>query len=188
MHEPETACIAKGKAHKKFEFGSKVSFALVPGVNIIVGVKNLNGNPNDTTTLEPTLEQVEKISGIKFKNAIVDRGFKGKTKVNQTIIVSPKPPGNKQPYRSRTMRRKCRTRAAIEPIIGHAKHDCRMTRNYLKGTKGNDINAFLVAAAFNFKGLLNKIKEEILWLIFSMTYIKQKQKVRHNLLMLNLSS
>jgi hypothetical protein len=146
LHEPETACIAKGKSHKKFEFGSKVSIALVPGVNIIVGVKNFNGNPNDTTTLEPTLEQVEEISGIKFKNAIVDRGYKEKTKVNQTIIVSPKPPGKKQPYRSRTMRRKCRSRAAIEPVIGHVKHHCRMAINYLKETIGNEINALFYQA------------------------------------------
>lgn len=40
LHEPDTACIAKGKAHKKFEFGSKVSIAIVPGSNIIVGIKN----------------------------------------------------------------------------------------------------------------------------------------------------
>jgi IS5 family transposase len=174
LHEPETACIATGKAHKKFEFGSKVSIALVPGVNILVGVKNFNGNPNDTITLEPTLEQVEAISSIKFKNAIVDRGYKGKTKINDTIIVSPGPPGKKQPYQSRTMRRKCRKRAAIEPIIGHVKYDCRMIRNYLKGTIGNDVNAFLAAAGFNFKGLLNRIKEEILWLIFSMQYFHLK--------------
>lgn len=174
LHEPETACIAKGKAHKKFEFGSKVSISMVPGVNILVGVKNFNGNPNDTTTLEPALEQVEEITGIKFKNAIVDRGYKGKIQINQTIIVSPKPPGKKQPYKSRTMRRKCRKRAAIEPIIGHVKHDCRMARNYLKGTIGNEINAFLAAAGFNFKGLLNKIKEEILWLIFLIQYFYSK--------------
>ncbi len=60
LHEPETACIAKGKAHKKFEFGSKVSFSVVPRVNIIVGILNFNGNPNDTTTLEPALENIEK--------------------------------------------------------------------------------------------------------------------------------
>ena len=55
LHEPEIACIAKGKAHKKFEFGSKVSFTLVTGVNVLVGVKNFNEYPNDTTSLEPTL-------------------------------------------------------------------------------------------------------------------------------------
>ena len=59
-----------------------------------------------------------------------------------------------------------RSRAAVEPVIGHVKHDCRMVRNYLKGTIGNDINANLAAAGFNFRGLLNKIKEEIRWFIF----------------------
>lgn len=166
LHEPEVACIAKGKSHKKFEFGSKVSFAVVPGVNIIVGVKNFNGNPNDTITLEPTIKHAEKISGKKFKNVIIDRGYKVKNKVEQTTVVTPKPPKSKQPYSKSTMRRKCRKRAAIEPVIGHVKQDCRMQRNYLKGTIGNDINALLAAAGFNFKGLLRKIKQETLWPLF----------------------
>jgi IS5 family transposase len=177
LHEPETACIAKGKAHKKFEFGSKVSFAVVPGVNIIVGVKNFNGNPNDTTTLEPALNNIKEISGIQFKNAIVDRGYRGKKEINGTIIVTPKPPKAKQPYSKTTMRKKCRSRAAVEPVIGHVKYDCRMIRNYLKGTIGNDINANLAAAGFNFRGLLNKIKEEILWVIFSILNIHSKKKL-----------
>lgn len=166
LHEPEVACIAKGKAHKKFEFGSKVSFAVVPGVNIIVGVKNFNGNPHDSTTLEPTLKHVEKICGKQFKNALVDRGYKGKTKVGDITIVSPKPPNTKQPYSKTTMRKKCRKRAAVEPVIGHVKQDCRMQRNYLKGNIGNDINALLAAAGFNFRGLLRKIKREILLPLF----------------------
>jgi len=176
LHEPSTSCIAKGKAHRKFEFGSKVSFAVVPGVNIIVGVKNFNGNPNDTTTLQPALDNVEKISGIKFKNAIVDRGYKGKKEVNGTTIVTPRPPNAKQPYSKSTMRKKCRTRAAVEPVIGHVKHDCRMARNYLKGTIGNSINANLAAAGFNFRGLLRKIKEQILWPIFILIEFRNSKK------------
>lgn len=163
LHEPEVSCIAKGKAHKKFEFGSKVSFAVVPGVNIIVGVQNFNGNPNDSITLEPTLNHVEKICGKKFKNAIVDRGYKVKKQINGIMIVTPKPPNSKQPYSKTTMRKKCRNRAAVEPVIGHVKQDCRMQRNYLKGTIGNDINALLAAAGFNFRGLLRKIKRKVLW-------------------------
>jgi len=163
LHEPETACIAKGKAHKKFEFGSKVSFSVIPGANIIVGILNFNGNPNDTTTLEPALNNIEKISGIKFKNAIVDRGYKGKKEINGTTIVSPKAPNQKQPYGKTTMRKKCRTRAAVEPVIGHTKYDCRMIINYLKGTIGNDINANLAAAGYNLRGLLRNIKKEIIW-------------------------
>jgi len=180
LHEPSTACIAKGKAHKKFEFGSKVSFAVVPGVNIIVGIKNFNGNPNDTTTLKPALDNIEKISGIKFKNAIVDRGYKGKKSINGTTIVTPQPPNSKQPYTKSTMRKKCRTRAAIEPIIGHVKHDCRMARNYLKGTIGNNINANLAAAGFNFRGLLKKIKEEILCAIFYIKNIFESNRQNRN--------
>ena len=163
LHEPEVSCIAKGKAHKKFEFGSKVSFAVVPGVNIIVGVQSFNGNPNDSITLEPTLNHVEKICGKKFKNAIVDRGYKVKKQINGITIVTPKPPNSKQPYSKTTMRKKCRKRAAVEPVIGHVKKDCRMQRNYLKGTIGDDINALLAAAGFNFRGLLRKIKREVLW-------------------------
>jgi IS5 family transposase len=166
LHEPSTSCIAKCKAHKKFEFWSKVSFAVVPVVNIIVCVKNFNDNPNDTVTLQLALDNVEKISGIKFKNAIVDSGYRGKKEVNGTSIVRPRPPNAKQPYSKASMRKKCRTRAGVEPVIGHVKHDCRMARNYLKGTIGNDMNANLVAAGFNFRGLLRKIKEEILWAIF----------------------
>ncbi|PIF02254.1 MAG: hypothetical protein CR996_00755 [Draconibacterium sp.] len=64
------------------------------------------------------------------------------------------------------MRKKCRKRAAVEPVISHVKHDCRMVKNYLKGTIGDDMNAFLAAAGFNLRGLLNKIKKEILWPIF----------------------
>jgi IS5 family transposase len=37
-----------------------------------------------------------------------------------------------------------------------------MVRNYLKGTIGNDFNANLAAAGFNFRGLLNKIKRNSL--------------------------
>ncbi|MBC8319168.1 MAG: transposase [Bacteroidetes bacterium] len=181
FHEPSTACIAIGKAHKKFEFGSKISFAVVPGVNIIVGVKNFNGNPNDTTTLEPALDNVEKIRGIKFKNVIVDRGYRGKKEINGTIIVTPRPPNAKQPYNKATMRKKCRTRAAVEPIIGHVKHDCRMARNYLKGMVGNDINANLAAAGFNFRGLLNKIKEQLFWTLFSIREICDPRKLNKHI-------
>ena len=32
MHAPEVECIAKGKAHKKYEFGCKVSLAFQDGI------------------------------------------------------------------------------------------------------------------------------------------------------------
>ena len=77
------------------------------------------------------------------------------------------------------MRKKCRSRAAVEPVIVHVKHDCRMARNYLKGTIGDDINVNLAAAGFNFRGLLNKIKEEILWSLILINGIRNYRKVQY---------
>jgi len=47
LHELYTSCIAKGKAYKEYEFGSRVSIAVIPRKNIIVGVVNFQGNPHD---------------------------------------------------------------------------------------------------------------------------------------------
>lgn len=180
LHEPAVACIAKGKTHKPYEFGAKASVAFIPGKCIIVGVKSFEGNPNDTQTLEPTLENVEESTGRTYKNAIVDRGYPGKNKVGQTQIIRPGSPKAKTEYRKRWMRKKCRIRAGIEPVISHLKYDHRMIRNYLKGTIGDEINLMMAAAAFNFKRLLRKIENEIIFalnfllIIFSIT----KKKLR----------
>ena len=37
LHAPETSCIAKGKVHKKYELGSKVSVGSLSGSNVVVG-------------------------------------------------------------------------------------------------------------------------------------------------------
>lgn len=173
LHEPGVACIAKGKAHKKYEFGSKVSFAVIPKSNVIVAAVNFQGNPHDSQTAESTLARAESNSDNEFMNAIVDRGFRGKKMINHTNMIIPDSGQSKTqtPYQRRKKRMQCRSRAAIEPVIGHIKHDHRMVRNYLKGTEGDQINPILAAAAFNFKGLLNKIKEAILWPIFYLTKI-----------------
>ena len=47
----------------------------------------------------------------------------------------------------------CR-RSAVEPVIGHAKGEHRMGRNYLAGPAGDAINAVLAAAGYNFRRLL----------------------------------
>ena len=37
LHAPEVECIAKGKAHKKYEFGCKVSVTTTSNYNFVVG-------------------------------------------------------------------------------------------------------------------------------------------------------
>jgi len=165
IHEPEVSCIAKGKAHKKYEYGSKTVISSLPRSNIVVGVVSFPGNPHDSQTLERALGQSEKIVGREFETAIVDRGFRGKKRVGNTVVVIPGPANGNSPYQKRKKRKQCQSRAAIEPVIGHIKHDHRMLRNYLKGFNGDQINAILAGAAFNFKRLLRKIMPKNIWLI-----------------------
>jgi len=163
LHEPEVACIAKGKIAKKFEFGSKVSVAITKDTNVVVGIVNFTGNPHDSKTLEATLEQVTKILKIPPQAIIADRGYRGKTKIEDTQIIIPKPLGKKATdYQKRKIRNRFKRRAAVEPVISHIKTDFRMGRNFLKGVKGDHINALLAGAAFNFKRLLRKIEQCIL--------------------------
>jgi transposase, IS5 family len=166
LHEPETSCIAKGKAHKEYEFGSKTSFAMLPKTNIIVGVLSFTGNPHDSKTLKPTLDQCERINGLKFKRAILDRGYRGITRIGNTIVIIPGQIKAKTPWQKQWIRKKCRSRSAIEPIIGHLKTDCRLMRNYLKGTQGDQINALMAAAALNFRRLLRKFQRDLIFSLF----------------------
>ncbi len=40
LHEPDVKCYSKGKEHKKFEFGSKVSIIVDQATGIIMGAMN----------------------------------------------------------------------------------------------------------------------------------------------------
>jgi IS5 family transposase len=170
LHALEVACIAKGKAHKKYEFGSKVSFATSQKSNVIMAAVNFSGNPNDSKTLEKSLEQQERMTGVRPKRAYVDRGYRRK-KVGETRIHTPDNGVGKSNYEKAKARKSFRRRAAIEPIIGHTKDDHRMRRNYLKGEVGDAINAMLAASAFNFRSWMRKARAEI---IFVLILIKEK--------------
>lgn len=155
LHEPQVACIAKGKAHKPYEFGSKVSLAVTKNSGIIVAAVNFTGNPNDNMTIAPTLDQHERLTGLRAHAAIVDRGYKQRI-IGTTQVLRPDNGRNASPYEKQKARKRFRRRAAIEPVISHVKHRFRMLRNFLKGAKGDQINLLMAAAAFNFKKWMNK--------------------------------
>ena len=156
IHEPHVKCIAKGKEHKKYEFGSKVSILLTKNTGIIVGALNFPSNPYDGHTLEAALEQSERLRGIKVQKAIVDEGYRGRAKIGETeIIRAHQPKLNK--HSKYKWRKWFKRRASVEAIISHLKNDYRLSRNYLKGVAGDQINLLLSAAAFNFKKLIYKL-------------------------------
>ncbi len=166
FHEPEVACIAKGKAHKPYEFGSKVSFGITKTGNIIVAAVNFKGNPHDSKTLEETLNQHERLTGKRAEGAIVDRGYPGKKMIGETKILRADNGKQNTAYQKKKQRGRFERRAAIEPIISHTKHQYGMARNYLKGTAGDEINAMMAAAAYNFKSWINKTKTKLICAIF----------------------
>ncbi|HEC43628.1 MAG TPA: IS5/IS1182 family transposase, partial [Bacteroides sp.] len=161
LHEPEVRCIAKGKEAKKYEFGNKVSLAKTMKSGIIVSALSFSDNPYDANTLDPQLHQVERLTGRFPKTAIADRGYRVKKKVLGVEIRIPgKLPAKASVYEKQKARKYFRARAGIEPVIGHVKHDHRMTRNYLSGTQWDAINTILAAAGFNMMKMLRRIKAQ----------------------------
>jgi IS5 family transposase len=152
LHAPEVECIGKGKARKRYEFGNKVSVAIPLKTPFVVGIDSLQGNPYDGHTLIDSLQQILKLTGIKVDQAFVDQGYKGHSVQDTEIFFSRQKRGV-----TKTLKKHIRRRQAIEPIIGHLKEDGKLGRNYLKGIKGNEINALLSGAGFNIRTILNKI-------------------------------
>ena len=167
LHEPHVQCISKGKEHKKYEFGSKVSIITTKNTGVIIGAINIEKNVHDSKTLEPALEQQQRLTGIILKNNFVDRGYRGvKEVVGTKIIIPDAPDKHRTPYEKQKLRKGFKRRAAIEPKIGHLKQDHRLSRNFYKGIKGDNNNVMLAAAAMNFKRMINKWKENPLLFFF----------------------
>jgi len=163
LHAPDVKCYAKGKEHKKFEFGSKASILVDQATGIIMGAINFTETLHDSKTLPEVLEQYERLNGQQAKEVFVDRGYKGIQQYKESKILIPKPDKNI----TKDQRRKHSKRAAIEPVIGHLKQDYRLCRNYLKGILGDNMNLILAAAAMNFKRRINLWRTEAMrrWLL-----------------------
>jgi IS5 family transposase len=170
VHEPGVLCISKGKEHKQYEFGNKSSFAYTRKSGIIVGAMAIDGNIYDGRTLQPQIDQVEELTEGRVKTAIVDRGYKVKGGLPQVEIVMPKALKRESYYKKKKREQQCRSRAGIEGLISHLKHDHRMIRNYLSGSAGDKINTLLAATAYNMKKWMRLKKEEMLNLIFCLFF------------------
>ena len=160
LHEPDVLCISKGKAHKQYEFGRKASVVVTKNTGIIVGAMSFNKNIYDGHTLPQVLTQCWTITETCPSVAICDRGYRGLKQVGDVQILIPgRPKKSDSQYQRQKLRKRFRRRAAIEPIIGHLKHDHRMARCYLKGAIGDAINLFMASAAFNFKKWMRQLGE-----------------------------
>ena len=150
LHAPEVECLAKGKAHKRYEFGVKVSVAATNREGLVLGMMALPGNPYDGHTLAAALAQAKRMTGVAVARAYVDRGYRGHGLDSRCVFIS----GQRRSL-TVTIRRELRRRSAIEPVIGHMKSDGRLDRNFLAGTRGDAINALLCGAGYNLRLIIN---------------------------------
>ena len=163
LHKPFTCCIGKGKAHKQYEFGNKVGIIVTgnKGRKIITAVKAFIDNPYDGHTIEPLLEQMERHGQKLPKEIIYDRGGKGRKEIKGVRILTP---GKSQKadsnYAKQQKRKRFRSRAGIEAVIGHLKSDFRMAQNYLHREAGIQINAFMSCTAWNLKKMMSVLYEK----------------------------
>jgi IS5 family transposase len=162
LHKPFTRCISKGKAHKQYEFGNKVGLIVTgnKGRMIITAVKAFIDNPYDGHTIEPLLEQMERYGQELPDEIIYDRGGKGRKEIKGVKILIPdKPKKTDSGYMKQEKRKRFRSRAGIEAVIGHLKSDFRMAQNYLHGEAGIQINALMSCTAWNLKKLMAVLKQ-----------------------------
>lgn len=152
LHAPEVECIAKGKAHKKYEFGCKTSLVLTHKEGLALSSQALHDNPYDGHTLTAALEHTHQMTGRKVRGAFVDKGYKGHDVKDCTVFLSGQ---RKLPA---ALKRALKRRSAIEPHIGHMKNDGKLGRNYLKGKLGDMINAVLSAVGHNLRLILNYLR------------------------------
>lgn len=152
LHEPDIYCVGKGKDHKPYEYGRKASVVSTLDSQIIIGVASHDQHEHDSKTLKTALSEAEALRETAITMAVVDRGYRGAKKTVDAEVLLPSAPLKRDtPEQKQEKRRLCQRRAAIEPIIGHLKHDYRLSRNWLKGSEGDAINLLMAACAWNLK-------------------------------------
>src|SRR5436190_6289516 len=168
LHAPEVECIGKGKAHRPYEFGVKVSVATTlrrcRGGQFVTHVKALPGNPYDGHTLATVIPDIEAIAGNTITRILADKGYRGHNAPPDykfRVFLS----GQKRGVTPQ-IKRELRRRSAVEPVIGHLKAEHRMGRNYLWFRQGDAANAVLAAAGYNFRRLIRWLRI-LLWQILA---------------------
>ena len=140
----------KGKPHARYEFGNKIGLLMGSKRMVITAVIVFEGNPHDSKTIAPLLEQCKQLHSYEPSEVLYDRGGRGVSKVGATIITIPgKPKKEDSYYRRYSKRKKFRRRAAIEALFSHLKFDHRMAVNYFKTFISANLNALLACTAWN---------------------------------------
>ena len=173
IHEPHVYCIAKGKARKPYEFGSKVSFITTQNKGLILTANCLEKNDYDGHTLKPSLYNAEKLNEITIREILVDQGYKKHGIIDKKVYMS----GQKKGL-TYYLKRRLDKRSSVEAHISHMKNDGKLSVNFLKGRKGDEINAVLCAIAHNLRIIINNNYAILKWAIIAFFSYKQMYRFK----------
>ena len=153
LHMPEVECIAKGKSHKKYEFGCKVGVVASLRTNFVLSSQAFHNNPYDGHTLKKSLSHAETLSKCSIEEVFVDQGYAGHgVDTSDVIIVN-----WKKKHISSSQKKKMKRRSAIEPVIGHMKNDFGHFRNHFWGKHGDRVAAVCLGVGFNLRKLFKQL-------------------------------
>ena len=156
LHAPEVECIGKGKAHRPYEFGVKVSAATTlnrsKGGQFIAHVKAAagqslrrsyarDGHPRDEG---PGRRQPR----AHRHGSRLPRPQRAAQPQAQGLYLGP------ETTVTEAIKRDLRRRSAVQPCVGHLKSEHRMGRNHLAHAAGDAPNAVLAGAGYNVRRLL----------------------------------
>jgi transposase, IS5 family len=171
VHEPAVECISKGKVHKRYEFGCKVSVAATSRGGWFVGAKAFHGNPYDGHTLKDSLKQIERVVRVP-EHVFVDMGYRGHGYAGDVNVHVDK---RRRGRTAKSLWRWMKRRAAVEPGIGHLKQEHRMDRCRLKGTLGDCLNAIFSAVGMNFRKLLRSAADFLRQIYFWVSFFQRSK-------------
>ena len=130
--EPALGLDPRGKTHRPYEFGVKVSLATTlnrsRGGQFIAHAKALPGNPYDGHTLATVIPEIEtdrrRTSPASSPTAAIAATTPARPQV-QGLHLRPETPRHQRPSNANSAADR-----RVEPVIGHAKAEHRMGRNY----------------------------------------------------------
>jgi IS5 family transposase len=145
LFEPHTQVIRKGKAHKPNEFGRLVRLDEAEN-GIVSGYQVLEGNPDDSRSWLPALEQHQALFGHVPQLATADRGFfsaQNEREAEALGVAKVALPARGRLSNKRAKRQKqrwfklaLRWRAGCEATVSTLKHPFSMARATYKGEPG----------------------------------------------------
>jgi hypothetical protein len=109
---------SNGKAHKRYEFGCKVSVTTTSKDNFVVGAQAIHCNSYDGHTRSEAVEHAERLGDFKTKDIYADQGYRGHNYEGQAKVhLARKGIRKVKPSLRHWLKRK----SAIEPVIAHMK-------------------------------------------------------------------